>query len=143
MLDEEGHFHNGPFPIDHAGMALAFATWIRRHPDDGRFILTNGYDWTYFTVKSTPFFVQHLAVSEGSSGRTATLRLSDGTEEPLDPSRVRVDPDGVLYTDVKGGEYEARFLPKAQSAMVDLVEEGDDGRAYVAAFGQRHPILPR
>ena len=33
------------------GLARALASWIARHPDDGRFILTNGYDWTYFTVE--------------------------------------------------------------------------------------------
>ena len=41
-------------------MATAFASWITTHPDDGRFILTNGYDWTYFTVKDAPFFVKRV-----------------------------------------------------------------------------------
>ena len=85
MLDEQGRFWNGGIPIDHEGMALAFATWIRRHPDDGRFILTNGYDWTYFTVKDAPFLVRHVA----REGEHAVLALFDGSEEPLDPASVR------------------------------------------------------
>jgi hypothetical protein len=53
-LDELGRFWNGPVPIDHEAMSTAFASWIAIHPDDGRFVLTNGYDRTYFTVKTPP-----------------------------------------------------------------------------------------
>src|SRR5262249_16688768 len=60
VLDDLGRFWNGPVPIDHEAMSTAFASWIAIHPDDGRFILTNGYDWTYFTVKDAPFLVRHV-----------------------------------------------------------------------------------
>ena len=55
-------------------------------PDDGRFILTNGYDWTYFTVKDVPYFVRHV----DNTGGHPTLRLFDGTEEPPWPEGVTV-----------------------------------------------------
>lgn len=139
VLDEQGRFWNGGVPFDHDGMAHAFASWITRHPDDGRFILTNGYDWTYFTVKDTPFFVRRVDVDRGA----ASLSLSDGTEEPLALGAVTVSDDGVLYAKVKGGAYEARFLPGAQSAMFELLEEGDDGSPWVVAAGERHPVLAR
>ena len=45
-------------------MAKAFAKWVRRHPDDGRWILSNGYDWCYFTVEDTGYFVLGLTVGE-------------------------------------------------------------------------------
>lgn len=144
VLDEDGRFWNGPAAIDHPGMAMAFASWIRRHPDDGRFILMNGYDWTYFTVKSTPYFVRHVdIVEEGDGKRRAVALLSDGTEEPLEPSGIRVDRDGVLYATVKHGEYEARLLPQAQSAMVDLVEEDESGAPCVVIGGASHRIEAR
>lgn len=144
VLDEEGRFWNGPVPVDHAGMAAAFASWIRRHPDDGRYILTNGYDWTYFTVKSTPFFVRHVDIhADGEGKRRASVLLFDGTEEPLDPGGIHVDEQGVLYASVKCGEYEARFLHHAQREMVDLVEERSDGTPCITIDGISHPIQPR
>jgi len=122
VLNERGQFSNGGIPIDHAGMAVAFATWIRRHPDDGRFILTNGYDWTYFTVKDVPHFVRHV----DNTGGRPMLRLFDGTEEALRPDGVSVSKDGVLYARVKDGEMEARFLPTAQAEMVEVIAEAPD-----------------
>jgi hypothetical protein len=139
VLDASGRFSNGGVPIDHAAMAEAFASWIRRHPDDGRYILTNGYDWTYFTVEDTPFFVRHVTPLPGG----ATVLLSDGTEEPLDPSRVTVSEDGVLYAAVKEGAFEARFLAPAQGDMVGLVVESEDGAPGLQMGERVFPILAR
>jgi len=139
VLDEAGRFSNGGVAVEHVGMARAFASWIRRHPDDGRFILCNGYDWTYFTVRDAPFFVRHVA----RSGDEVVLSLSDGSEEALDPGEVTVSMDGVLYACVKGGAYEARFLAPAQAAMVDFVAEGQAGEPTIDVPAGRFPIRPR
>src|SRR5205809_4885030 len=56
VLDREGRFHHNGALVEHPGMARAFASWIDLHPDDGRFILNNGYDWSYFRVEDVPFF---------------------------------------------------------------------------------------
>jgi hypothetical protein len=141
VLDAEGRFWNGEQPIEHAGMATAFASWIRKHPDDGRFILANGYDWTYFTVVDVPFFVK--GVESRGPGRPPILRLSDGTEEPLDAASVTASEAGVLYARVKGGEFEARFTPAAQSALVDVVVEGEDGEPCLEVLGERYRVAPR
>ena len=99
-------------------------TWIGRHPDDGRFILNNGYDWTYFTVEDVPFFVRGLRVEPGR----VVLRLSDGTEEAWIPQETRSIGDRVT-TKVKrsapGGPFEARFDRHAQTALADVLDERD------------------
>src|SRR6185369_14137299 len=85
-LDGEGRFHHDDALVEHAKLAAALHTWIGRHPDNGRFILTNGYDWTYFKVDDVPFFVRSIRVENGEAERDerdAVLVLSDGTEEPL------------------------------------------------------------
>jgi hypothetical protein len=139
VLDELGRFWNGPLPIDHDAMATAFASWITTHPDDGRFILTNGYDWTYFTVKDAPFLVRHVEIAKDGP----VLRLFDGTEEPLDPASVTVSDDGVLYVRVKGGRFEARLAPGAQKEMVDVLDEGVDGTPVVCLGGVEYPVGTR
>jgi hypothetical protein len=139
VLDELGRFWNGPLPIDHEAMATAFASWITTHPGDGRVILTNGYDWTYFTVKDAPFLVRHVEITNDGP----VLRLFDGTEEPLDPATVSVSDDGVLYVRVKGGRFEARLAPGAQKEMVDVLDEGGDGSPVVRLRGTEYPVGTR
>src|ERR1700712_3343734 len=95
-LDTEGHFHDNEEPVEHMKLAAALHTWIGRHPEDGRYILTNGYDWTYFTVDDAPYFVRALRLEPAR----IVLVLSDGTEEAWDPSTSRVGPDGALRANV-------------------------------------------
>jgi len=112
-------------------------TWIARHPDDARYILTNGYDWTYFTVDDAPYFVRALRVHDGG----ATLVLSDATEEAWHPTSENtwIGPNeqgiDVLYTSVKSGFF-ARFSRHAQAALAPLLEE-KDGAVWVILGKER------
>src|SRR3954468_18708053 len=45
-----GRFWHDGDRVSHPALEKALHSWISRHPDDGRLILTNGYDWTYFQV---------------------------------------------------------------------------------------------
>jgi hypothetical protein len=132
-LDREGRFlHDGEL-VTHRAMQRAFARWIARHPDDGRFILTNGYDWTYFTVEGTPFFVD--GVRRDPAG--PVLVLFDGSEERLEPAALRLDEDGIFRTTVKGGAFEARFSRNAQLELASWLEENDDGSISFVTSGVR------
>jgi uncharacterized protein len=123
-LDREGSFFHDNEPVEHPKLAAAMHTWISRHPDDGRYILTNGYDWTYFTVEDVPYFVRSVRIEDD----TIFLVLSDATEEPWDASGSDTRGD-ALYTKVKkdkpGGPFEAKFTRHAQTALAPvLVDEG-------------------
>jgi len=124
-LDAAGRFWHEGRRVDHAGLAAAFHSWIARHPDDGRYILTNGYDWSYFTVDDAPYFVRAVRIEP----QRVALLLSDGTEEAWDPEGTRVGPDGALYAAVKrdatGGPFEAKFTQHAQASLAPVLVEGD------------------
>jgi hypothetical protein len=141
VLDGNGKLTHDGEPVVHPGLAQAMHTWIRRHPDDGRFILSNGYDWTYFTVKDAPFTVRTLR----RDGDRLVLGLSDATEEAWVPADTRVGSDGALYATVKrglaaeGAPYEAKFTRHAQAALAPfLVDEG--GRPSVQVGAARNLI---
>ncbi len=119
VLDSEGRFSQDGEPFDHHKLAAAFHRWIARHPDDGRFILSNGLDWSYFTVEDAPYFVRQLAEREGE----LTLTLSDGTEEVMVPAKSRIGAHGALYTQVKKGAFEAKFTRHAQTALAPYLVE--------------------
>ena len=136
VLDAQGRFHHDGALVEHAGMARAFASWIDRHPDDGRFILNNGYDWSYFRVEDVPFFV--LGVRE-QAGRLELL-LSDGSESSLDPAGLTVGPQGALYTTVKNGKFQARFTQTAQIALAPWLMEAENGDLFLEIAGARHTL---
>ena len=117
-------------------MARAFASWIGLHPDDGRFILNNGYDWTYFRVEDVPYFVLGLR----EAGQQLQLALSDGSESPLDPASLCVGARGALYTSVKGGEFRARFTQAAQTALAPWLASAENGELFLEIAGRRHAL---
>lgn len=119
VLDREGWFWHDGVRIEQGALADALHRWISKHPEDGRFILTNGYDWCYFRVEGTPYIVKALRISE--DGAEAQLVLSDGTEEPLDPANLSMDDDGVVFARVKGGGFEASFSRHAQTSLAPLL----------------------
>lgn len=138
-LDRDGRFWDKGERVEHGKLAAAMHRWISRHPDDGRYILTNGYDWTYFTVDGAPYHV--LAVD--LSGDAIALVLSDGTTEPWDPSTSHVGEDDALHArvkvDARGGPFEARFSRHAQNALASVLVE-HEGRPAVAWRGRHVPI---
>jgi len=136
VLDAEGVFHHAGERVDHAGMARAFASWIDLHPDDGRFILNNGYDWTYFLVEDVPFFV--LGVRE--QGGALQLLLSDGSESPLDPATLTLGARGALYTSVKNAKFRARFSQSAQIALGPWLSSAENGGISLEIAGARHSL---
>ena len=120
-------------------MARAFASWIARHPDDGRFILTNQFDWTYFTVEDVPFFVRGLKDISGAP----LLVLSDGSEERLAPHTLESDARHALYCRVKQGQFEARFTPEAQTLLAPWLVERQDGEVCVRIGREEFALAKR
>lgn len=136
-LDGEGRFFHDEALVEHPKLAAAMHTWIGRHPDDGRYILTNGYDWTYFTVEDVPYFVRAVHEADGE----AMLLLSDGTSEPLAPETARTGPNGELYVKVKatanGGPFEAKLTRFAQTQLEPFLRETEDSGPGVVLVTRR------
>lgn len=121
-------------------MARAFAAWIARHPDDGRYILDNGYDWTYLTVEDAPFAV--TSVKSGIDGEPVIV-LTDGSEEPLRVSELSLGEGDALYARVKNSAFEARFTPHAQNQLAPWLVETTHADVAVEVGGVRHAVPPR
>lgn len=139
VLDEQGRFWHDGALVEHAGMARAFASWIQRHPDDGRFILSNGFDWTYFSVRDVPYFVKGVRSVDGAP----VAELSDGSEELLAAGTLETDAAGAAYCRVKSGAFEAKFTPAAQIALGPWLAEAASGAVELVVRGRRFAVSER
>lgn len=136
VLSREGRFFHDGAPVEHQAMARAFAAWLTRHPDDGRYILSNGYDWTYLTVEGPAHFVVALP---GLSDEPR-LQLLDGRELPFDPTALSSDADGRVWVRLPSGD-RACFTAAAQLALEPWLSERD-GQLGLELAGRFAPILP-
>ena len=136
VLDGEGQFWHEGERVLHRGMQRAFSCWIARHPDDGRYVLSNGYDWSYFRVDDVPFFVNGVL---GKADRLM-LSLSDGSEEELSPETLRTGAREAIYCRVKGQRFDARFSPSAQASLVAYVATTPEGELGLQIGAEVYPI---
>jgi hypothetical protein len=143
VLDREGRFWHDGERVDHPPLEEALRSWIALHPDDGRLILTNGYDWCYFRAEDAPFIVDALRV-EPDGG--VTLRLVGGAEEPLDPDTLSLGDRGAVYAKVSSGRFDARFSRHAQTQLADVLVEDDPPavrvKGRVVVIRERAPSSP-
>jgi hypothetical protein len=109
VLSKEGRFFHDGAPVEHPGMHKAFASWLTHHPDNGRYILNNGYDWTYLTVEGPAYFVRSVRAVAGRP----ELELLDGRTLLLDARALSSDAEGKLWLRLPEGE-QACFTPAAQ-----------------------------
>jgi hypothetical protein len=120
VLSKDGRFFHEGEPVVHPGMHQAFASWLQRHPDDGRYILNNGYDWSYLSVEGASRFVRAVRNAEGRP----MLLLLDGLEARLDPRALRSDAEGKLSVSLPAGE-PAAFTAAAQLQLAPWLSERD------------------
>lgn len=134
VLSRAGRFFHEGAPVEHPGMHKAFASWLTRHPDDGRFILSNGYDWSYLTVEGASRFVQAVHARAGRP----ELELLDGQELPLDAAQLSCDAEGKLWVVLPDGE-QACFTAAAQLQLAPWLVE-HEGAVCLEIAGHFSPI---
>jgi hypothetical protein len=129
-LDADGRFWHQGVEVTHHGLRAAFWRWLDRNPD-GRWVLRlDANRFVYLDVEDAPFVVRSLRWEDGQ----ARLRLSDDSEQWLDPSTLRLDPKGVAYCAAKG-RFTARFSTAAWNALSEKIVERDGGAYLETADG--------
>ena len=124
VLSRTGEFFHEGGRVEKPALAAAMHTWLSYHPDDGRVILENGFDWCYIKVEDTAHFVKAIHEVSGAP----SIELLSGHTEALRASTVSVDEDGVVLVQVlpRGAKtpQPARFLREAQLGLAPwLIDE--------------------
>jgi hypothetical protein len=144
VLDAEGRWLHEGEVIENPRLRALFHRSIGR-TSGGTWVLSIG-PFTYpIQVEDTPYHVRSLRVEdEGEGGPRVMLRLSDDTEEALDPATLRLSQEEGrgLSCKVKGGAWEARLCRPAYLALAPRLVEGggEDGGYALELGGRRFPL---
>lgn len=128
-LDKEGRWFHDGVEITHDLTRDLFSQSVKKREEGEGYCLEIGLECAEIEVEDTPFVIKRATLDD----KGATLLLSDKTEERLDPGTLRVGSDNVLYCDVKGGEFPARFLRPAYYQLMEALVETESG--YAARLG--------
>lgn len=149
-IDRDGRFWHEGTRVLNDRLEHALATWVDVEDSTGRYVLKNALDWCYVAVDDTPLVVRTVSLDASAGG--AELVLSDGSQESLVLSSLRVDPEGVVYCDVRRGRMPARFDRSAAFTLLECAEVGTDGtvtlrlggvQTTVAALKPGETVRPR
>jgi hypothetical protein len=141
VLHHDGRWTHEGHPVLHRKIREVFDRSVRFLPDEGeggKYVVQIGRFRGEIEVEEAGFFVREFDAEAGS------VRLSDGSSEPLDASSLRLsDRDGALLCSVKRDlapdGLPARFHHGAQSDLLLAIEETPDGMVLRMA-GRGHPL---
>ena len=135
-IDLEGRLCHLGQPITHARTLEALWGSLARQPD-GRYLVRVGRESGYVHLADAPYGVRGVT----PDGERLLVHLGDGSVEPLDPSTLTVDGEGVLHCRVKGGQ-RARFGRSAQVELGLALEEDPPGAGRFALHlgGRTFPV---
>ena len=139
VLHHDGRWTHEGVPLLNRRLRAAFDRSVRYLPDEGAYVVQLGRFRGQIEVEEAAFFVRSF------DDATGVLRLSDRTEERLDPSSLRISPrDGALLCTVKcvlvAGGLAARFEHSAQAELLLAVE--DTGEGFRLRLGEASHRLP-
>lgn len=137
VLDREGRFFAGQQPVEHPGVAAAFARWIER-TDAGRYALRNDLHYVYLRVEGAPLHARRAHLAPDPPARVL-LELSGGEQVVLRPETLWRDESETFYALGRDGTWAIRIAP---SALLDLAEflGGDEERPTLVLGGLETPI---
>ena len=141
VLHHDGRWTHEGHPILHHKMREVFDRSVRFLPDEGgegTYVVQIGRYRGEIEVEEAGFFVREFDAEAGS------VRLSDGSIEPLDPTSLRLSPrDGALLCTVKRDLVQeglpAHFDHAAQSELLLAIDETPGGMVLCMA-GRRCPL---
>ncbi len=151
VLDQEGRFTHQGQPILNQRLRRLFHRSVDRTPGGTWVLHISPYTYP-ITVEDTPYHVRTVTLvpplmkDPGGGAERVILRLSDDTQEPLDPATLRYVPGRGFYCRVKGGAFEARFNSPAYYRLAELIcheeAQDDEDQEYRLRIGGQERVIP-
>ncbi|MEI8357520.1 MAG: hypothetical protein RL698_631 [Pseudomonadota bacterium] len=134
----DGRWYSDDEPIENRRIADLFSRHVTRDGDGGWWLVI-GDEHARIVVDDTAWVVVRV---DGDPARGFTIELNDGIREELSTGSLRLGDGHVLYCDVKGGAFPARFLRGAQAELLGHVEARAERFVLPLPGGAHQEIRP-
>ena len=139
VLHHDGRWSHEGQPILHQPLREHFDQHVRYLPEEGKYVVTLRHFRAEIEVEEAGFCVREVDTETG------TVRLSDRSEERLDPDSLRLSPiDGAMLCSVKRDLAPegllARFTHAAHAELAQALDD-DSGGWHLTLAGER-VLLP-
>ncbi len=136
-IDKEGKWYYRGLEIINPLVLRAFFEALETD-ERGRHRIVIGDELCYIEVEDTPFVISSI---RGDQSIGLYLRLNTLETYPLDPSRLCIGQDNVLYATLENG-MKVRFTRSAYYALAHMMEEDEGGMIVLKIRGTTYPICP-
>ncbi len=140
-IDKEGRwYHNGVEMIRRDLVQLFYQNMLLA--SGGQYVIDWNDERCLVDVEDTAHVVRRVVCESGERGPAdrIILYLSDDTREELAPDTLFVGEENVLYCNVHGGTFPARFNRPSYYQLAEYIEE-EGGVYYLTVRGKKHSIL--
>ena len=135
-IDREGRWYYEGSEIINPMVLRAFCQALHRD-DRGKYCIVIEPEVCYVEVEDTPFVVSSV---RGDPLIGLYVRLNTLETYPLDPAKLSIGKDNVLYITLPDG-MKVRFTRPAYYSLALMMEE-EDGYIVLKIRDSAHPICP-
>lgn len=135
-IDREGRWYYEGSEIINPMVLRAFCQSLRKD-EQGRYCIVIEPEVCYVDVEDTPFVVCGV---RGDPQVGLYVRLNTMETYPLDPTRLSIGEDNVLYITLPDG-MRVRFTRPAYYSLALMMEE-ENGSIVLKIGGTSYPICP-
>ena len=141
-IDKEGRWFFQGEEITHRKTYLLYCRNLTLD-EAGRFILRIGHEECRVEVEDVPFVVKSMdfIAAGGKELKSIDLLLNDETREILRPETLRVGPQNVLYCQVRGGIFAARFSRNAYQLLFPHIQNDEKGQRFLLILDGKEYVL--
>jgi len=133
-IDKEGTWYYRGAEMYRTDIVQYLYQYLKKDEKQDYYIEMSDYDRCRIDVEDTAFVVtsvEKLNWDEGAGkGEIIRIRLSDGSEEVLCLDSLSISTENVLYCDVKGNTFKARFSRKSYYQIIKDVEYDEKLETY-------------
>jgi uncharacterized protein len=141
-IDKEGRWFFQGEEITHRKTYLLYCRnlTVDKH---GELILRIGHEQCPVEAEDVPFVVKSLdfLITSEKKLRSIDLLLNDETREILQPETFRVGRQNILYCQVRGGKFSARFSRNAYQLLFPHIQvDGTGEHFFLVLDGREYPL---
>jgi uncharacterized protein len=136
-IDKEGTWYYEGCEIINPLVLRAFCDALETD-EQGRYRIVIGDELCYIDVEDTPFVISAI---RGDPSVGLYLRLNTLETLPLDPTKLCIGSDNILYAVLPGG-MKVRFTRPAYYSLALLMEQDETGTIVLKIKDTIYPICP-